>query len=117
LDPRGRQYDLNLMFDELNRQYFQGGLTKPHLGWSVGKSRRLLGHYDPAHRAIVINRALDSPKAPAYAVEYVLFHEMLHLKHPVEYRHGRRCVHSPEFKAEERRFARYEEALRFLKSF
>ena len=30
----------------------------------------------------------------ALAIEYLLYHEMLHLKHPVRVRAGRRCVHS-----------------------
>jgi predicted metal-dependent hydrolase len=76
-----------------------------------------LGHYDPAHHAIVLSRALDRSKVPAYVVEYVLYHEMLHLKHPVEYRSERRCVHSAAFKAEERRFPEFERANRFLKTF
>jgi predicted metal-dependent hydrolase len=48
-------------------------------------------------------------------VEYIVYHEMLHLKHPVRMRGSRRCVHSAEFQAEERQFPRLEEAKRFLR--
>ncbi len=113
--PAGGCYDLDAMFDQLNVRYFDGALDKPRLGWSVRRSRRLLGHYDHAHHTIVISRLLDNPKAPRFVVEYVLFHEMLHLKHPVEYRSGRRCVHGPAFKREERRFPQYDEANLYLK--
>ncbi len=30
-----------------------------------------------------MNRWLDRPIVPLFAVEYVLFHEMLHVKHPL----------------------------------
>ena len=102
------------LFDSLNRRFFGGSLARPTLGWIQRVSRRLLGHYDPAHDAIVISRLLDSPRIPAYVVEYVLYHEMLHVKHPAVYRSERRCVHTPEFKREEKRFPQYAEANRFL---
>jgi predicted metal-dependent hydrolase len=47
-------------------------------------------------------------------VEYVLFHEMLHVKHPTR-RSGCSLVsHSKEFRAEERRFEEFERARRAL---
>ena len=52
----------------------------------------------------MVSRVFDRPSSPRYAIEYLLFHEMLHLKHPVRMRGVRRCVHSREFKAEERQF-------------
>ena len=52
---------------------------------------------------------------PRYAIEYLLYHEMLHLKHPVRVRAGRRCVHSREFQAEERLFPELEAARAYLK--
>lgn len=112
---QGVEYDLDAMFGELNERHFEGALAKPALGWSRRGSRRLLGHYDPAHESIVLSRLLDSPTVPAFVVEYVLFHEMLHVKHPVEYRPQRRCVHTPAFKRDEKTFPLYEEANLFLK--
>ena len=50
-------------------------------------------------------------------MEYVLFHEMLHLRYPTESRGGRRCVHTPDFKQAERQFAEYAEAKEALKRF
>ena len=41
----------------------------------------------------------------------VVFHEMLHQIHPPEVdRAGRRIVHGPEFRAEERRYPGYQRA-------
>lgn len=111
----GRHHDLDRMFDELNARYFDGTLRKPTVGWSKRGSRRLLGHYDPAHDSIVLSKLLDRAEVPAFVVEYVLFHEMLHVKHPVEYRTSRRCVHTPAFKRDEKAFAGYAEANLYLK--
>jgi predicted metal-dependent hydrolase len=112
----GRTYNLESIFDELNVRYFHGLLARPQMTWSRDRARNSLGHYDPAHNAIVVSRIFDHPRVPPYAVEYIVYHEMLHLKHPVKVRGGRRCVHSSEFQAEEKLFFRLEEAKQFLKA-
>jgi len=45
----------------------------------------------------------------------VMFHEMLHLRYPVEHRGTRRCVHTKEFRAEEKKFPGWKEAKEALK--
>jgi len=112
---RGRVYDLEVIFDDLNRRFFYGLLARPQMTWSREAARNHLGHYDPAHNAIVVSRVFDHPRVPRCAVEYIVYHEMLHLKHPVKLRGSRRCVHSPEFQAEERLFPDLEPAKRFLR--
>ena len=112
---RGRAYDLEAIFDELNTRFFHGLLARPRMTWSRVDARNRLGHYDPAHNAIVLSRVFDDFRVPRYAVEYIVYHEMLHLKHPVKLRGSRRCVHSGEFQAEERLFPRFEEAKAMLK--
>ena len=79
-------------------------MARPSLGWSRRPSRTTLGHYDPSHNAIVISRLLDRAEVPRLAVEYVLFHEMLHLKHPVEHGGTRRRVHTKDFREHEKQF-------------
>lgn len=113
--PRGHVYDLDAMFEDLNQRYFYGLLGRPQITWSPNGARRLLGHYDPAHNTISISSIFDNPRVPRCAVEYILYHEMLHLKHPVRLRGSRRCVHSPEFQAEEARFAGLSQAKQFLR--
>jgi hypothetical protein len=113
--PKGRVYDLDAIFDDLNLRFFHGLMGRPRMSWSPTKTRRILGHYDPAHNAILISRIFDHPMVPRYAVEYIVYHEMLHLKHPVKLRGSRRCVHSPEFQAEERLFPEHESAEGWLK--
>lgn len=112
---KGSHYDLDELFEELNFRYFNGLMARPLLGWSRQSSRTTLGHFDPSHNAIIISKLLDSGKAPKLAVEYVLFHEMLHLRFPVEHRGARRCVHTPEFKQAERQFEGWQEARELLK--
>jgi predicted metal-dependent hydrolase len=112
---QGRTYDLEAVFETLNARFFHGLLARPQMTWSRDRARNHLGHYDPAHNAIVVSRIFDHPRVPRYAVEYIVYHEMLHLKHPVKLRGSRRCVHSPEFQAEEKQFPQLEEVKRFLK--
>jgi predicted metal-dependent hydrolase len=113
--PRGHFYDLDAIFEELNTRFFHGLMARPRMSWSQTKTRRILGHYDPAHNAIIISRIFDHPGVPAFVLEYIVYHEMLHLKHPVRLRGNRRCVHSAEFQAEEKLFPRVAEANAFLK--
>jgi predicted metal-dependent hydrolase len=114
--PKGEHHDLNEVFAEINEQFFSNTIEKPHIGWSLSPSEQLLGHYDPAHSAIVISCVFDSSKIPRFLLEFVMYHEMLHIKHPVEYREdGRRSIHTPAFKREERKFPRYKEASAMLK--
>jgi len=112
---RGRTYDLDAIFEDLNRRFFFGLLGRPQMTWSRSHARNSLGHYDPAHNAIVVSRIFDHPSIPRYAVEYIVYHEMLHLKHPVKLRGSRRCVHGAAFQAEEKLFPELEQARRFLK--
>ncbi len=112
---RGHVHDLEEMFQELNQRYFDGLLAQPRLSWSPRLSRRMLGHWDPAHNAIIISKIFDCPQKPRFLVEFILYHEMLHLKYPAEFRSQRRCVHTAAFKAEERKFPRYDEAMATLK--
>ncbi len=111
----GQKYHLETIFDDLNARFFHGLLARPRMTWSRDHARNSLGHYDPAHNAIVVSRVFDQARVPRYAVEYIVYHEMLHLKHPVKLRGSRRCVHSAEFQAEERLFPQLEKAKQFLK--
>ena len=112
---RGHFYDLDAIFEELNFRFFHGLMARPQMSWSQTRTRRILGHYDPAHNPIIISRIYDHPQMPRYVLEYIVYHEMLHLKHPVKLRGSRRCVHSAEFQAEERLFPRALDAEAFLK--
>lgn len=115
LPPRGRHFDLEEIFAALNQKFFRGELPAALVGWSRQRSRRILGHYDDAHQTITITRWFDAPSVSRDLVEYVVFHEMLHMQFPTERRGHRRVMHSPEFRKAEKRFPEYETALRHLK--
>jgi predicted metal-dependent hydrolase len=114
---QGRAYNLDTIFDDLNRRFFNGLLGRPQMTWSQDSARNSLGHYDPAHNTIVISRIFDHHRVPAYAIEYIIYHEMLHLKYPVRLKGSRRCVHPPEFREEERNFPQLANAKEFIRHF
>ncbi|MGH9595001.1 MAG: M48 family peptidase, partial [Bryobacteraceae bacterium] len=111
---RGEAHNLAPMFSRLNKTYFAGRLHHPRLGWSARAWRAQLGCFDPGLDQIVMNVRLDREAVPAYVVEYVLYHEMLHVKHPIRAASCGLQAHSAAFRREERRFAHYERAYKFL---
>jgi predicted metal-dependent hydrolase len=113
--PQGERFNLDEVFERLNAKYFDGLLGRPLMGWSRGVSRSMLGHFDPSHNAIIISRILDKPENPPLALEYVVFHEMLHLRFPVDHRGARRRVHTKEFREAEKLFPKLKEAKEALK--
>ncbi|MGH9378161.1 MAG: SprT-like domain-containing protein [Terriglobia bacterium] len=113
---QGRHHDLNAIFRSLNQEFFQDALKLRRIGWSRKASQTILGHHDPAHETITINRVLDRPGVPREVVESVVYHEMLHIVFPIERDHHRRVIHSAKFRASERKFPGYAAAQRFFKS-
>jgi hypothetical protein len=113
--PKGIVHNLETVFDDINARYFGGMMSRPQLGWSYVRSRTRLGHFDPSHNTIMISRIFDDWRVPLVALEYVMFHEMLHLRYPVDHSGARRCVHTPEFKAHERQFPQFKEAKALLR--
>lgn len=111
---KGDVYDLDQIFEDLNHLYFRGSIQKPALTWSAKKTYRILGHHDATHDHVAISKSLDSLDVPRYVVEYVLFHEMLHIAHPTQHVNGRRYNHTAAFKRDERMFQYFSEAERWI---
>jgi len=111
---RGKVYELDELFTQLNARYFGGQLERPTLSWSRRQTHRVLGHHDHVHRAIVVSSTLDDESIPRFVVEYVLYHEMLHVKHPARLVSGRTVYHGTAFRKDERLFERFDEALKWL---
>lgn len=115
LETRGEVHDLAAIYDALNARYFGGGVDA-RIGWGRGATDRRrrsirMGAYYHDTRTILIHPALDRVEVPRYFVELVVYHEMLHQAVP-QHRtaSGRRCVHSPEFRAREQLFHDYDRA-------
>jgi hypothetical protein len=114
----GRHYDLWHLFERLNTRYFSGKIdariTWGRLPRRTGKPRRhhslKLGSYSVEDRLIRIHPTLDQPYVPSYFIEWIIYHEMLHQKHPIPVIAGRRRYHTPAFMAEEKLFDEYERA-------
>ncbi len=106
----GLTYDLNEIFEVLNFRYFSGSIKKPALSWSSRRTFRILGHHDSTHDTIVISSSLDTAETPRIVVEYVMFHEMLHIHHPTVHQNGRRYNHTPAFRRDEEKFEHFHAA-------
>lgn len=119
LEARGRCFDLQALFDEMNAAHFDGAI-QARIGWGrqTGKRRRKtirLGVYDHKLREIRIHPALDRPDVPRYFVEFIVFHEMLHQLFPSERGAGRHVHHPRAFRVRERAFPRYAAAMAWEK--
>jgi hypothetical protein len=87
----------------------------PKLSWSKEVARHRFGHWDPDHQAVVISQILDDPKVPEFVLDYVVYHELLHILHPVKMGSGsKRIVHSAAFKRDERKFPDWQEAEKWI---
>ncbi|HXK43919.1 MAG TPA: hypothetical protein PKV82_13955 [Anaerolineae bacterium] len=112
--PHGRAHDLEQVFERVNATYFGGQLARPKLMWNNVFTHSRLGYYDGYRDAVTISISLDAPDVPAYVLDYVMYHELLHKQLGVTFANGRHNAHTPEFRAAERRFAHYEEARAFI---
>ncbi|MDC0712601.1 hypothetical protein POL68_29325 [Stigmatella sp. ncwal1] len=116
LKTRGRCFDLRAIYQRLNTTYFDGRL-QADIGWArrPGQKRRktiLLAGYDSRLGEIRVHPALDQPHVPAFVVEAVVFHAMLHQLFPSE-EGGRHPSHPPEFLERERAFPLMDAAQRW----
>jgi len=119
LNPRGRYFNLQAIFDRINQVHFQSGI-RAKIGWGRMPTQRRrrsirLGVYDHQTREIRIHPALDSAHVPAYFVEFIVFHEMLHQLFPSAHRPGRRLHHPRAFRDREKAFPCYALALQWEK--
>jgi hypothetical protein len=114
LRVEGRFYNLQDVFDVLNRQYF-GCTLDARITWGPAMVRAhqrsmKMGSFSVEDRIIRIHPALDRADVPRFFLEWIVFHEMLHGRLEIRRKAGRRCFHPPEFLALERQFLDYERA-------
>jgi predicted SprT family Zn-dependent metalloprotease len=99
VQAKGRVFDLAVIRDRINLQYFKGALDC-RIGWAKpGRRRRLArtrtlryGTYNKALNLIRINPVLDDERVPAEFMDYIVFHELLHAAVPSQ-RGGSRWTH------------------------
>jgi hypothetical protein len=114
--PRGRHHDLEKSFERVNQRYFHPCLQKPMLAWTTRNGHSKLGEYQSLRNAIIINRHFDRADTPPFVIDYLIFHEMLHMKHRAEIRSGRRVVHTRSFRKEEAAFEKFTAAKEWIRS-
>lgn len=121
LDTAGRFHDLGPMAAELNSRFFQSSLVfsltwgnRDHRGLQRQRSVQL-GVWLPRQRLVRMHPLLDDPRVPAFVVQYILYHEMVHIEVPPEVDGGGRvCPHTQAFYERERRFPEYARATEWL---
>ena len=112
--PLGKYFNLRELFDQINQQFFNGQLNPPVLGWSLHKAYRRLGFYNQEKNLLVISQIFDTKHVPQNVVEYLLYHEMLHIAIPTVHNNGRRKIHSTAFRQKERKFPDYDRVQKWL---
>jgi len=94
LAPRGQWFDLAVLLERVNGEFFGGRISAP-ITWSRRSRRRAvrarrLGAYCRRRHFISINPVLDRPTVPEWFVAFIIYHECLHsLQGPQERPHGR----------------------------
>jgi hypothetical protein len=112
-------HDLEQILAEINVRYFattvQACIGWARMGRGLGRRRKRrsikLGSYLGRARSIRIHPVLDASWVPRFFVEYIVYHEMLHDVLGMPVMNGRRRLHGPDFRARERMFDRYAEAI------
>ncbi len=107
---RGMVRDLDTCFDRVNRVYFNGEMSRPKLAWTRRITGRVFGTYEHVTDRVSISSTLDRLDVPEFVLDHVMHHELLHKKHGIRWQGQRRHAHTPEFRAEECRFAQYAQA-------
>ncbi|MFN0120468.1 MAG: hypothetical protein ACKV2V_08205 [Blastocatellia bacterium] len=111
---RGHAHDLTESFARVNAAWFGGLMPQPALVWNRTLTARKFAHYQSSRDTVMISISLDDREVPAYVLDFVMYHELLHKKHGTARINGRRVSHSAAFRADERRYTRYDEAEAFL---
>jgi hypothetical protein len=113
---QGRYFNLRTIFNKLNAKHFRNRLRGYTIHWMRRRRLRpkdsiVFGTIQEEDRLIRIHPLLDQRFVPAWFVEYVVFHEMLHAVVPDRYDdQGRRLVHHEGFTALERQYRGFRRA-------
>jgi len=112
-ETHGVRYELTEVFDSVNHTFFNGSV-RAYVRW--GTCASLTSHASQRRRPdgspfdlITIAGAYDHPLVPRFAIEGIMYHEMLHIVIPPTRHNGRRVVHGTEFRQAERRFPQFRE--------
>ncbi len=106
----GLYYDLAEVFDSVNKAYF-GGAIASYVRWGMHFLRSFqsvrVGPDGTPYNLITIASMYNRAAVPRFAVEGIMYHEMLHIACPPRRLKDRNVIHGPEFKTRERMFPGY----------
>jgi len=111
-NTKGVKFDLREFFDKINNDFFNGDLTCS-LRWGRHKSRTSYHEICndengvPFH-LITIAGFYNQKSIPDFALESVMYHEMLHIAIPPIDMGGKRNVHHRQFREMEKQFPHYQ---------
>jgi hypothetical protein len=108
---RGARYDLREVFDAVNTSYFNRSLSAV-VRWGERGSKT---SYHTVKTDVTGNRVnlitiagvYNHKNIPRFAIEGIMYHEMLHIAVPPYKKNGRMVIHGIEFKAAESKFSHY----------
>jgi hypothetical protein len=107
---QGRYFNLRAVFEKLNAKYFANRLKGYTIVWGRKRKQRpkdyiVFGTIQEEDRMIRVHPLLDRAFVPAWFLEYVVYHEMLHAVVPDRFDgSGRRLVHHEAFNRREKQF-------------
>lgn len=119
LKTTGRFHDLQALLAHVQRKWFSGQAKNVAISWSPAPHVKLprrsikLGSYSADTQIIRIHPALDQAAVPAYFVEWIIFHELLHHVFREELKARHRKVHTPEFCRLEKLYPHYDDAIKW----
>jgi len=113
--PEGRERNLTDSLDKLLESGILTGkdLDNSFFTWTSRPNYRKVGYCSPMMRLVAVSSALDTLTVPDYVVDYVVYHESLHLRQG--YRPGKRA-HDVSFRNAEKEFPDYKKAEVYLKT-
>ncbi len=120
LRHQGKYFNLKDIYDKINRAYFKKRV-RAFITWGNGYSKRgrysiNFGSYNWDSRIIRVHKALDQRFVPRYFIEYIIYHEMLHVDIGLKKdANGGRKAHNREFKHREKDFLHYKKAVEWEK--
>lgn len=115
LNPKGRVFDLTVLYEEINQRHFAGQVkTSITYGRNTSHHKvdtRLLGSFSRRDSLITIHPLLDSERVPVWVISFTIFHEMLHSLQPP----GTKRPHDREFRTREAQHPDYERVMKWRK--
>jgi predicted SprT family Zn-dependent metalloprotease len=117
--PPVDERDLQAIYDRLNQEYFNGKV-EAQVEW--GKNIKIpnrrsfsFGSYDSKNKLIRVHPRLKQDFVPVSVLELTVHHEMCHQAAPPVRRNGQWQMHHKDFKAKEKEYLHYREAMQWEK--